>query len=254
MDEGVGKALREARERRKLGLSEVEEATKIRSRFLRALENEEWQRLPGDAYARSFIRTYADFLGLDGGAMAERQRRLSGALRPSEQVPRPEPARAHPSLRGGGRRVSYGVAGLAAVAVAAAIVLALSSGDGGSSSTNGSAAPPPGGERVDEGAAASPPHRPAGLSLRLTATAEVWVCLLDAKGEALVDGQVLNAGSIEGPFQSDSFTVSLGNGEVDMTVDGQQASIPRTPSPIGFTIGRGGSMRELTEGERPTCT
>jgi hypothetical protein len=39
-----------------------------------------------------------------------------------------------------------------------------------------------------------------------------------------------------------------------MTVDGQQATIPETASPIGFTIGRGGSMRELSEGERPTCT
>jgi hypothetical protein len=254
MDEGVGKALREARERRKLGLSEVEEATKIRSRFLGALEDEEWQRLPGDAYARSFIRTYADFLGLDGEAMAERQRRLSGALRPSEQVPRPEPIPGQPVPRGRRQGASYAVAGLAAVAVVAAIVLALSGGDGGSSSTNGSAAPRPGGERVEGGTAASPPPPPAGLSLRLTATAEVWVCLLDAKGETLVDGQVLDAGSTEGPFRSDSFTVSLGNGEVDMTVDGQQASIPRTPSPIGFTIGRGGSMRELTEGERPTCT
>jgi hypothetical protein len=100
----------------------------------------------------------------------------------------------------------------------------------------------------------APPARPSALSLQLTATDEVWVCLLDHSGSVLVDGQILSPGSVEGPFRSGSFTVSFGNGEVDMTVDGQQATIPETASPIGFTIGRGGSMRELSEGERPTCT
>src|SRR6476660_2134153 len=106
MDEGVGKALREAREKRKLGLSEAEEATRIRPRFLRALESEEWDQLPGDAYARAFLRTYADFLGLDGEAMAERQRLLSGALRPAEQVPRHDPLGTRTGLPGRRRGVS----------------------------------------------------------------------------------------------------------------------------------------------------
>ncbi len=39
-----------------------------------------------------------------------------------------------------------------------------------------------------------------------------------------------------------------------MTVNGQQASIPATSSPVGYSIGAGGKMRELPEGERPTCT
>ena len=57
VDDGVGATLREARNRRKIDLSEVEAATKIRVRYLRAIENEEWGLLPGDAYARSFVRT-----------------------------------------------------------------------------------------------------------------------------------------------------------------------------------------------------
>ena len=53
----------------------MEAETKIRVRYLRALENEEWDVLPGGAYTRSFIRTYATHLGLDGERLADEFRR-----------------------------------------------------------------------------------------------------------------------------------------------------------------------------------
>ena len=90
--------------------------------------------------------------------------------------------------------------------------------------------------------------------MRLAATGDVWVCLLDANGRALVDGQVLGAGAEEGPFHSDSFTVSFGNGEVSMKIDGQEASIPATASPIGYSIDSSGRLTPLPDSERPTCT
>jgi len=90
--------------------------------------------------------------------------------------------------------------------------------------------------------------------MRLTASAEVWVCVLDAGGRPLVDGQILEAGAATGPFRSDSFTVSFGNGEVTMTIDGKQAEIPTTSSPIGYSIDSSGALTELSEAERPTCT
>jgi len=62
----IGETLREARMRAKIDVSEVEAATKIRAKYLRALENEEWGLLPGPTFVRSFLRTYADYLGLDG--------------------------------------------------------------------------------------------------------------------------------------------------------------------------------------------
>ena len=51
--------------RAKIDINEVETRTKIRAKYLRAIENEEWGLLPGDVYAKSFLRTYADYLGLD---------------------------------------------------------------------------------------------------------------------------------------------------------------------------------------------
>jgi cytoskeletal protein RodZ len=62
----IGSSLRDARERQDLELSKVEHATHIRARYLAALEEERFDVLPGDAYAKGFLRTYADYLGLDG--------------------------------------------------------------------------------------------------------------------------------------------------------------------------------------------
>jgi cytoskeletal protein RodZ len=62
----IGSSLREARERRGLSPEDVQKAIRIRDRYLNALEEERWELLPGEAYIKGFLRTYADFLGLDG--------------------------------------------------------------------------------------------------------------------------------------------------------------------------------------------
>ena len=62
----IGPALREARERRQLSYSQVEQDTKIRTRYLRALEDEEFGILPGPTYTKGFLRVYADYLGMEG--------------------------------------------------------------------------------------------------------------------------------------------------------------------------------------------
>ena len=63
--------MRGARTRRGIELSDVERATKIRVKYLRAMEEERWELLPGAAYVRGFLRTYGSFLGLDGKALVE---------------------------------------------------------------------------------------------------------------------------------------------------------------------------------------
>jgi transcriptional regulator with XRE-family HTH domain len=62
----IGRSLREARQSRGLSLDDVERATKIRARHLEALEAERFDLLPGGAYTRGFLRSYTDFLGLEG--------------------------------------------------------------------------------------------------------------------------------------------------------------------------------------------
>jgi cytoskeleton protein RodZ len=62
----IGNSLREARLRQQLDFPEIEQATKIRSKYLRALESEQFELLPGQTYVKGFLSTYAEFLGLDG--------------------------------------------------------------------------------------------------------------------------------------------------------------------------------------------
>jgi hypothetical protein len=250
---GIGATLREARNRRGIDLGEVEAAIKIRARYLRAMENEEWGALPGGAYTRGFIRTYAGYLGLDGERLSEDYRRETEPescqeAPPERQGPagRRGPSLSPPPLSGPLKAVLVSV-GLLALLVA---IVLLSQGGGEQGSK-------PAGARDGEKTRQS--HLPIrrqtapGVSLRLATTGEIWVCLLDADGRPLVDGEVLEAGAEEGPFHSDSFTVSFGNGEIEMRIDGKEAEVPPSASPIGYEVLSDGRLRSLGETERPTC-
>lgn len=87
----IGTSLREARERRGLELADVERETRVRARYLRALEEERFEQLPPGGYRRTFLRGYANFLGLDADrfvdAYASRFERLEAAERVALQVP-----------------------------------------------------------------------------------------------------------------------------------------------------------------------
>lgn len=61
----IGSTLREARVRRNLTLQQVEEDTKIRVKYVQAMENEDFDIMPGPTYVKGFLRTYSEFLGLD---------------------------------------------------------------------------------------------------------------------------------------------------------------------------------------------
>lgn len=77
---GIGSALSRAREGLDLSFEEAEQATKIRKDFLRGLESDDHSGLPESVYVRGFVKTYADYLGLDGSAMS-RALKNDGAAR-----------------------------------------------------------------------------------------------------------------------------------------------------------------------------
>src|SRR5207248_7700394 len=62
----IGNSLREARVRRGIDFAQAELSTKIRGKYLRALEDEQFDVLPAETYVKGFLRTYAEYLGLDG--------------------------------------------------------------------------------------------------------------------------------------------------------------------------------------------
>lgn len=251
MDTGIGATLREARKRRKVDLSEVEAAIKIRVRYLQAIENEEWDALPGGAYTRGFIRTYAGYLGLDGDRLADDYRR-STAPAGGERVPKrvePVPTGSRQShSRLPGRLL---IAAVCLALLAAVVGIALGGGGGGSSPQSSSASRNGAGQhqrRAGRTVAAKP-----GVAMRLAATAEVWVCLLDASEQPLVDGRILAEGEEAGPYRSGNFEMAFGNGSVAVYVDGKRVRIAESSSPVGYEVDGEGELVALQEGERPSC-
>jgi cytoskeletal protein RodZ len=134
----IGGSLREARLKRGLTPADVQKAIRIRDRYLQALEEERWELLPGDAYVKGFLRTYADYLGLDGNLYVEEYN--SRFAHPDEQPPLvPE--------RFAQRRAPLGGVGflrpLVAVGVIVAIVAAVAAWQLSTSSGDKQGTPPP---------------------------------------------------------------------------------------------------------------
>lgn len=256
MNGEIGEALHSERRRQGLDLDEIETATKIRGRYLRALEDEDWEALPGGAYTRSFIRTYAAHLGLDGERLADDYRRLHEET--EERYPRLDPVRPPrrpnrdqgPLVGSRGPRPALIAGGLVVLLVAGLIGLGLLTGEEGDE--------PAGRDSPEEraGGAQGPGEQrqgPPRATLTVRATAPVWVCLIDARNRALLDGVTLATGAEEGPFESGRFTVAFGNGGFEMLINGKPAQTQSDPNPVGYRIGRRGGLAELPEGRRPDC-
>jgi cytoskeleton protein RodZ len=94
----IGSSLRDARMRQQLELSQVERETRIRARYLAALEEERFDVLPAPAYAKGFLRTYADYLGLDGQQFVDEYNSRFGQAEEPSAVPAVRIRRRRPGL------------------------------------------------------------------------------------------------------------------------------------------------------------
>jgi cytoskeleton protein RodZ len=88
----IGRLLEHKRKERGLSLEEVEQATKIRKRYLTGLERDDYAVLPDAVYARGFLKTYANYLGLDGETLSQRLKNSTKTQRErgSDSDPTPE--------------------------------------------------------------------------------------------------------------------------------------------------------------------
>jgi hypothetical protein len=111
----IGASLREARARRQLSYDQVEAETKIRAKYIRCMEDEQFDVLPSGTYVRGFLRTYADYLGLDGQLYVDEYSSRFGDL-PDERIYR---RRASPPQRRNesSNAVLIALAGIVAVGV-----------------------------------------------------------------------------------------------------------------------------------------
>jgi helix-turn-helix protein len=273
----IGATLREARMRARIDVSEIEAQTKIRAKYLRALENEEWDLLPGPTFVKSFLRTYAQALGLDGRALVEEYK-----LHYEHPGEGPEPVQqpVASSQRWAGRRAAGGatrrrggagagapprqgpsrgyVAAVGAVGVVIVLlVYALLSGGGSNQS------PPPSTPTVaaSHGRARRsrfPPRGTAAVSptaalasLKVEPTAEVYVCLI-GDGRKRIPGLILTPATVLPTYHARRFELTLGNDAVTLVVNGTPHTVPASAQAIGYTITRAG-LRPLPSAEQPTC-
>ncbi|HZA90051.1 MAG TPA: helix-turn-helix domain-containing protein [Solirubrobacterales bacterium] len=247
----VGAILRQARKRQGIDIGTVEERTKIRAKYLRALEEEDWDVLPGPAYARGFIRAYAELLGLDTEVLVEEFRRgHEGRSTTTYDL-------AEPVLRGRlpdegpkapiARRVIIGaiVTGVAFVL----LVLGLTAGDDEEPKQRGAK-----GERQERGernkadggggsAATRAPEKLREVTVKLVARSDVQACLVDDHGQVLVPDQLLTAGVEDGPYVSKRFKLELDPAAARILVNGETARTPPSAEPAAYTV--------TSEGVRP---
>jgi cytoskeletal protein RodZ len=207
----IGNSLREARVRQGLEYPQVELATKIRTKYLRALEDEQFVTLPAETYVKGFLRTYAEYLGLDGQLYVDEY--TSRYVVDDEPAPRRIAPR---GSRGGGierKVVLLAIAGIAALA--ALVIVAWRFG--------GSSSPTP--------AVVGPATR-APSTLQLSGVGRgsyVEVRRSSATGSMLFQGTLARGGRQRIP--GTRFWLYLRRaGGVRLSLDGKPVSLPARPN------------------------
>ncbi len=257
----IGTTLREARIRARIDISEVEAKTKIRAKYLRAIENEEWDLLPGPVYVKSFLRTYGDFLGVDSRMLVDEYKRRYE--RPPDQDLRPitplgrerERKRRRPRLG----RLAAVVLVLAAVAAALFVVGSINPSSSSSTTSTTVTTSARSTTSTTTHTATVHHHRrrppappkPTAVTLKLVATSTLYVCVEDGNGKKLIDGVTYSAGQAIPTETAPKLMLTLGNDSVQMKVNGKSVT-PTVGSPIGYVL-TPGKTAPLPAGQLPTC-
>src|SRR4051794_9724321 len=224
--------------RQKIDIAEVEAATKIRAKYLRALENEEFALLPGNTFVKTFMRTYAEYLGLDAQLLIEEYRVDYEPRGEGEQPMVSRPTRRQEERRR--PRASRGPPGPGtAVVVVVVVVLAIfailgltGGGDKGTSSNKGSttASKPTKKHRTTKEPAPKP--KPTSVRLRIVPSAATYLCVDRGVGTPIVyqgttvDRQI---------FKGKRLRVNIGNAStVRVVSNGKRVALPAGATIVGY--------------------
>jgi hypothetical protein len=244
----IGSILRETRMRARIDISEVEAHTKIRAKYLRAIENEDWDLLPGPVFVKSFLKTYGDYLGLDSRPLIDEfKRRYEN---PSDHEVRPIATRSRDRERAGldQRRLRVPPAALIALVLLVVVGVLYLIGHGSNNKTPNTPVVSglqhhhhhrpqhPGRTTPTRTRTATTPAVPKIATLSLTrVTSRLWVCVEDATGKPLINGVIYNPGDTIPTVKAAELLVNLGNNNVAVRVNGKPYTLP-SPAAIGLRI------------------
>jgi hypothetical protein len=227
-------------------MSEVESATKIRAKYLRALENEEWGLLPGPTFVKTFLRTYAEYLGLDARTLVEEykqryERPSSGELTPFAPV----------AARGIGRHRRRRPLGpwLALPVVVLAVLAALwllGRDDAPTGNAEETTGPSP---TATEGSG----EASQAVRLSITARRSVRICLIDSRGREVLGGRRLAAGRRTSTYSGRRFRVGFDGGTARLRVGDRSYAVDARSRPSGFDLRAGERPRRLAGRRVPRC-
>jgi hypothetical protein len=247
----IGSTLRDARMRARIDIGEVEARTKIRAKYLRAIENEEWDLLPGPVYVKSFLRTYGDFLGLDSRLLIDDYKRRYERPAAMELRTLSWLSRVGAGAARGPLLPPWAIIGLVLVAII--VVLAVIG-------SNGSHKPP-----APTGVTGTVHHRqhtvhhkrkaaaaPTAVKLQLVPTGSVYVCLVDGGGRKVIPGQIFASGQTIPVATASKLLLTLGNNSVQMKVNGHAVPVAASSSSIGYLLQPSG-VSPLPVSKQPRC-
>jgi hypothetical protein len=240
MATGIGSTLRDARMRARIDISEVETRTKIRAKYLRAIENEEWDLLPGPVYVKSFLKTYGEYLGLDSRMLIDDYKRRYERMGESEIRPISTLTRERERVARGPVLPSWAV--VTGVLAAVVVLLYLIGTGTGSPQHHDVVGPNPKpkhpigstgrrhhGRRRTHAAAKK-------VKLQLTPTARVYVCVANGLGHVLISGVTYDPGVAVPVVSAEKLLVTLGNASVDVKVNGRLLTLQPSSTALNFEL------------------
>src|SRR4051812_38825539 len=245
----IGETLREARMRQRLDITDVEAQTKIRAKYLRALENEDFGMLPGATFVKSFLRTYAEFLGLDPHVLVEEYRARHDPRDESELTPFARPPSGRQRRRPPRRPAWLPVAAAVFAILALLLVLGLTGNSSDESTTTTSARTTTTSAKKAKKKAVvhhRRKKRATTVRMRIVPAGPTYVCVDKGAGTPVVYEDTL-----AGPksWKAKHLRINLGRRQVRITVNGKRVRVPAGSNPIGFDF-RPTSHHVIT-GKRP---
>jgi cytoskeletal protein RodZ len=242
----IGNSLREARLRQGLDFPEIEQATKIRPKYLRALEDEQFDILPGQTYVKGFLRSYAEYLGLDGQLYVDEYN--SRYIHVDEETPLR--ARSAPTLGGRGPRFEASVVLVAIAAIGILTLLVFAAWRFGSDTPK---------TAIPDFSTRPPATKPKpSTSQRRTVAPKAKLTITAVAGDSLVDiyansraGRLLYHGTVEAGHsirfvRNRRYILRMGRPDnLKVVVNGRFAELPAR-GPVTVSVTANGIKRATT--------